>query len=337
MLAITTDGEYAGTCFYQNFKFLSTGHNNVINLKNPNMKKLCDENIYVYEWLAKMFTLIYNTRFHRFIRSITHGNDFENEIIMIPIVECNKSDEIFEIDNNSYTMDLEIIKHILNSIEENKIKEIKSELESKLKFWQEELNKLDSEEFRTEINNVKWKDYKVGDLFSRGNEHQINTPKKFLLNSDVKDANHPIAVITASSNNNGIDSWIAKPTDQETLKCVKQNMLTIAMVGYAGACFYQKDPFVTTGNNNIIKFRNPELKKLCDENEYGYQWLAKMFTLLYMNKFHIGFKRTLARGNDFENEIIMIPTYNDKFSINMMSYIHIMSELNKVQNKINNI
>lgn len=333
MLAITTDGEYAGTCFYQNFKFISTGHNNVIKITNDNMKKLCDENTIVYEWFAKMFTLIYNTKFHTFIRSITHGNDFENEIIMIPIIECQKDKEIFNLENASYSIDVETITYIFEQIKENHIKEIRNSYQEQLDFWNKELNELLAMDgVKEEIDNIKWKNYKVGDLFDRSNEHQVDIPKKFLLTADNKSETNNIAVVTASTINNGIDSWIAETP--EIQDHIYSHALTIAVVGYAGACFYQTDRFITTGNNNMIIFKNDHLKDLCDKNEYGYRWFAKMLTLLYMNKFHVGFKRTLARGNDFNNEIIMLPMYNNDFSINMMAYIYIVSNINIYKNKI---
>ena len=111
-LTVASDAAYGGICFYQKDYFVSTGHNNLIIIKNDNLKNLLDKNIINYEFIAKMITkVLCNGVANRFFRSVS--SDFDRELILLPCLEVAKDDEyIWEEDGHYYTLAVDYISYI---------------------------------------------------------------------------------------------------------------------------------------------------------------------------------------------------------------------------------
>jgi len=101
LLTIASDAAYGGVCFFQDDWFVSTGHNNILELKNQKMKSLLDADFNMYFYLAKIVTKIIRLPgINRFMRPI--GSDFNREIILLPVIEVKGTDEYIWEENGKY-------------------------------------------------------------------------------------------------------------------------------------------------------------------------------------------------------------------------------------------
>ena len=101
LLTIASDAAYGGVCFFQDDWFVSTGHNNILELKNQKMKSLLDAHLNIYYYLAKIVTKIMRLPgINRFMRSI--GSDFNREIILLPVIEVKGTEEYVWEENGKY-------------------------------------------------------------------------------------------------------------------------------------------------------------------------------------------------------------------------------------------
>ena len=91
-LTIATDG-YVGACFYQDEYVVSTGHNNVITAKDSVLKDILEVNPNVNKFLALCFTKLYQNCFHGFSRSLSACDDFDREIILLPMYKDDAGEE----------------------------------------------------------------------------------------------------------------------------------------------------------------------------------------------------------------------------------------------------
>ncbi|CAC9606715.1 hypothetical protein [uncultured Gammaproteobacteria bacterium] len=151
-------------------------------------------------------------------------------------------------------------------------------------------NNIDSSALSSKNKNlqsVQWKEFKINDLF-------IIQKGERLTKEDRAPGSTPL--ITASSYNNGITSFIDKDTFKER-KCLFVNKLTIDMFG---SVFYHKYQYFSDDNIHTLIF-NDELK--IDLSEYVY-----VFLIAILNKISpkYGFGRQV-RLHRLENEIILLP------------------------------
>ena len=327
-LTIATDGVYAGTTFYQDMYFVSTGHNNIIKLKTN-----IPLNRNGYLFLANTITTIFQNKYHGFQRSISAGNDFDREIILLPVKQCEEQNAVWhEEDGTPLTLDTETIERIMNRIEERKKdKTINTYVAMRAKYELERAKYVEDPAFLEKYGKMFWKSFKVGDLFERSNDHQIKASIKELITSDVKTKEFCIANITSSSVNNGIACYLKDEGEITSKK--KKGYITIATDGYAGACFYQNDYFVSSGHNNILAS-----KITLNLDSQSASFIAKQIQKVLQNKYH-GFQRSISCGNDFDREIILLPVIKndnneDEIFTDAMSYLYLSSMVLKYQKKI---
>ena len=331
-LTLATDGVYAGTVFYQNDYFVSSGHNNVLVSKTiPNIS-----GCYAV-FIAKQIQKVLQNKYHGFQRSTSCGNDFDREIILLPVKQCEEQNAVWhEDDNTPITLDTETIERIMNRIEElKKDKTINTYVAMRAKYELERAKYVEDPAFLEKYGKMFWKSFKVGDLFERSNDHQIKASIKELITSDVKTKEFCIANITSCTDNNGIACWLKDEGEVTSKK--KKGFLSVAPDGvYAGRCFYQDSEFVSTGASSYIKMKNDSLKKMM--NKTSYEYLAFQLSSVLGNRFH-GFQRKISCGNDFDREIILLPAIStdsneDEIFTDAMSYLYLSSMVLKYQKKI---
>ena len=111
-LTIASDAAYGGICFYQKDYFVSTGHSNLLTVKNNNLKNLLDSQITGYWFISKLITkALCNGAADRFFRSIS--SDFDREIILLPCLEVtNNGCYIWEENGRYFTLALEYISYV---------------------------------------------------------------------------------------------------------------------------------------------------------------------------------------------------------------------------------
>ena len=120
ILTIASDAAYAGICYYQKDYVVSTGHNKMIDLAIPEMKKLFEKEELLYSFMAKMLTKIFCKTFYRFSKSITE-DDFYKNFIMLPCLEVAEGEDyIWEENGKHYTLAVEYISYIYLSGRVNK-------------------------------------------------------------------------------------------------------------------------------------------------------------------------------------------------------------------------
>ena len=120
ILTIASDAAYAGICYYQKDYVVSTGHNKMIDLAIPEMKKLFEKEELLYSFMAKMLTKIFCKTFYGFSKSITE-DDFYKNFIMLPCLEVAEGDDyIWKENGKHYTLAVEYISYIYLSGRVNK-------------------------------------------------------------------------------------------------------------------------------------------------------------------------------------------------------------------------
>ena len=120
ILTIASDAAYAGICYYQKDYVVSTGHNKMIDLAIPEMKKLFEKEELLYSFMAKMLTKIFCKTFYGFSKSITE-DDFYKNFIMLPCLEVAEGEDyIWEENGKHYTLAVEYISYIYLSGRVNK-------------------------------------------------------------------------------------------------------------------------------------------------------------------------------------------------------------------------
>jgi hypothetical protein len=173
-------------------------------------KKLQNINMLSKQMLAKYISVIFCNRFHGWepgrksatygqSRQLGCGNDFDREIILLPVKQCEEQDAVWhEEDGTPLTLDTETIERIMNRIEERKKeKTINAYVASKAKYELEKAKYAEDPAFLEKYGKMFWKSFKVGDLFERSNDHQIKISIKETITSDIKTKEYCVANVKA--------------------------------------------------------------------------------------------------------------------------------------------
>jgi hypothetical protein len=93
-----------------------------------------------------------------------------------------------------------------------------------------------------------WKKFKIGEIFEVSIANSIDKSKLSIVE------NGKINYVSRKSTNNGVDGTL---NDINKKFLIKKNVLTMAMVGYKGTCFWQDKDFIAS--QNILLLRNNKL------------------------------------------------------------------------------
>ena len=340
-LVNTVDG--AGYCFYHDYDFVSTGGNKVLLYKNNKLQDIFINHKLCGIFFAKIITKIFRIGIFNWGYTITNRT-FEREQILIPCIECNKEESIWEDNNKYYTLAINYIEQLITKV--NKIKEKK--IIEKYKY---EKNKYEVEKkiyennYLLEKSNIVWKKIILGKLFSLSTCHKLSKPSKEYEGEKVQLEN-TIANVTATIYNNGVMNYI--PIDNEINNKKRKYYLTIANMGdYAGYCFYHDYDFIsTTISNRILLYKNSKLQDIFIKNKLCGVFFAKIITKIFLNNiFSWGYTISDDR---FQREPIVLPfiectkeesIYEEKdkyytLPINYISYIYSSGKIQYYQKLI---
>ena len=343
VITIAPDGS-AGVCFYHPYYIISTGHNKIINIFNDKLKKIFDENTNLYYFLTKLFTKIFFNNFYGFSRSI-NKNDFDKNIILLPLIEVSKTDDyIWEDNNNYYTLAVDYIKKLMDSAK--KLKEEKT-----IKLYEKERAKYEAERVKYEAAYVLersllvWKNFTLDYLFDLSANHVIDSSLKKLKTYNAYH-NGLIANVTATKENNGIKCYIDINEEVEEKK--KKNLFTIAPdAEYAGICFYHPYYIISTGHSKIIEFKDSKINNFFNKSNNPYYFFARLLTKIFCKTFY-GFSKSITK-DDFGNTSILLPCLkvscedewfyqeNEHYytlATNYISYLYLTGRINKYQKLI---
>jgi hypothetical protein len=302
-----------GVCFYQKDFFVSNSLTSFLVVKSQTLKRLLDSNVRYYDFIGKTIELALRNRVHGWTigtsakRTRSISFDFDRELILLPVIACSESEAVWHDDDGTpITLDVNKISYLLSEAKkasEEKAKE-QSKAQKKLLNIQLEQNKNAISSFNYKPNNAGfWKEFAIGDIFSKSSAHKISAKMKELKTSDNKNDVFCIANVTASACNNGIACWLEDKGEVFFNK--KTGFITMSQDGSgAGAAFFQKDFFVSTGANAMLIIRNDRLKKKADSNDDVYSFLASEITVCLKNRLH-GYLYKVS--NDFDRELILLP------------------------------
>jgi hypothetical protein len=252
------------------------------------MKKKADSNDDVYSFLAFEITACLKNRLH------------------VSLSRCSESrGRVWHDDDGTpITLDVDKISYLLSEAEKVKEKQAKKQRENEKELLKSQLLKSENaiSSLGYKANGFEfWKEFSVGDLFEKNTKHVIKKPSKFLDVKEQKNEEYTIANVTASAYNNGIAGYIKRKDAPD--ESIFQRAITIAPVAaYAGIAFFQKEPFVSTGNSNMLVFKSKKLEN--EINDDCFAFISAELTAAFRNRLH-GFSRTISL--DFDRELILLP------------------------------
>lgn len=214
----------------------------------------------------------------------TWSGKVENDIIELPI----KNDNI----------DFDFMKHFISELEEERISELESYLKaSDLKDYNitdEEQKALD------EFDIIKWKEFRLGDLFER-----INTNKLPFKASELpKEAtdNYVLPCLTSSFQNQGLNYFATK--DNAT---ILKNVISIPSNSDVYKAYFQSREFTVLSDAYAIEWIYNDVK--VSPNQY-------LFTVPCINKVTdlsiYSYKNKLGGWNVVQNKNIALPIKNNQ-------------------------
>ena len=247
--------------------------------------------------LANYFITVLNKKSKIFQSSLVRNFEkiFKNEEVKLPV-------------KNDGSIDFEFMTSFISELEARQISELEarqiSELEAYLVTTGLSDYFLTSEEEKfLEIfreNEVKWKKFKIGDLF------EVNSYKKrFDANKvNILEEGHPYVVRTAL--NNGIRGYLKE--DEEFLN--EGN--TISFGQDTATMFYQEKPYFTGDKIKIIKSKYKEFNKL--NSHFFVSTMSKSFSTFAWGSSSFSI-------NIIENQEIYLPIKNNEIDFEFMEIL----------------
>lgn len=339
-----TYNDQFGLVLYHPYEFTTIkDHLSVLEANDSRFGKLMDKSHNLNFFIAKMIDRALSKKVYSFNYNPTEFR-FGREIIVLPIKECDKTSEIWLIDNRSFTVDLDKIDAIIEGCKE-RVNKRTIEAYKTARDDYEELSK----KYKGLINplsNCVWKSFSLEELFDFNSGNQLSDNKKNLEISETKEGEFEIALITQSEKNNGIIGYLKLNEEIESKKM--SNALTYSM--HFGLCFYHDYDFVlmdTHGSVFRLIAKNSYLLDVLSTNKDFNYFIGKSITKVCRNGvYNYGW---LPNSTRVGREIIMLPLYesddNDGISVGGKVYkidiaraIYLYAEGKKrlYQNKIDN-
>lgn len=178
------------------------------------------------------------------------------------------------------TPDYEFMEQYMITVEKDVVNKQKQ-------YINKELEKLGTKKQVTDIKKVKWKEFKLKDVFP------IIQRGKRLKTADHIDGNIPY--VSSTSLNNGVDRFIGNDINVRIFR----NCLSLANSGSVGSCFYE--PFDFVASDHITHLKNDKF------NKFHYLFISSLLNRL-SEKYN--FNREI-NDERISREKIILPVKND--------------------------
>ena len=344
---LTFDDQWGFTYFQKERFVITGGHNAILEIKNNKLRDLLDNNLYCYSFLSLIINKI-TIKSEIFGYGYKINNKLDREIILLPCIEVSKDEEyIWEENGKYYTLAVEHIKGLMEQAKE--YREQKT-----IRLYEAEKAKYEAEKAKYEAGylrdkeNIVWKGFTLGELFTFDSSNQLSLNKKFLDVSDVRTPEYPIALITQSEKNNGVSGYVAE--NEETSAKKMKNYLTYSM--HFGLCFYHNYDFVlmdTHGSVFRVIPKEPNLQKIFNNSDEVNYFFGRSIQHICRNGIYN--YSWLPNSGRVAREIILLPCLevskdeeylweeNGKYytlAVEYISYIYLQGRANYNQKLIDN-
>jgi len=332
---------------YHNYEFTTIkSHISIITGKTSNLKKILDNNDIINFFITKLLNQVFSKEIFGWSFLATDYR-FDREVILLPCIECNKEDSIWEEEGKYYTLAVNYIESLMERAKERREANTIKKYEAERKKYEAERKKYEAErkkyeaEYLTEKPNVIWKSFKVENLFTPERGRDMSVAQKNLDKSNVKTDEYSIAIVTESTLNNGIGFYL-KPTENIYTNKIRYKGLTYGC--QFGNANYHNYPYYIVGNVNYMIFNNDKLYNLC--TDYVGQYIAKILNKVFKKSGLFNYIYKL-KDSDFNREYIILPCiettkeesiWEERYTlaINYISYIYLSGRIKNCQRLIDN-
>ena len=288
---LTFDDQWGFTYFQKEDFIITGGHNAILEIILPKLKELLDNNLFCYDFLSLIINKI-TLKSTMFGYGYKINNKFDREIILLPCLEVSEKDDwIWEENGKYFTLAVDYIKKLMDEAKE--LREQKT-----IRLYEAEKKKYEAE-YLKEKQNVVWKGYELGSLFSWSSRKDLSL-KDYNLFEEYNEGY--VEVITGSKND---DNRYVDKNELPPNYPIYQNCLCLNCNGSIGYCFYYKNEIVSpTSSVHILIHKYEKLENIM--NEIINQYLSKTITTIFAEKMY---NRTscLIDNPKFDREIILLP------------------------------
>ena len=344
---ITFDDQWGFTFFQQEDFVITGGHNAILEIIEPKLKTVLDDNLTCYSFLSLIINNI-TIKSGIFGYGYKINNKLDREIILLPCLEVAAGEDyIWEENGKYYTLAVNYIKKLMDEAKEQREQKTIRLYEAEKAKYEAEKAKYEAE-YQKERKNIVWKSFNLSNLFDWSSQHKISKSTKEYNELDRYEDGY-VANITAGMYNEGIACYL--PEDDEIRSKKKINCLTISSNGAGvGACFFHDYYIVSTGDNALLETKNASLQKIFGQSKITSLYFARIITKLFRNNGIFSWSYKVSK-DDFRREIILLPCLevsanedyiweeNGKYytlAVNYISYIYLTGRINYNQKLIDN-
>ena len=272
-----------GNTFYRNYDFGAGDDTGVY----WNDEKLYSENIMLFFVIAMQKSIAGKFSFGKKLRS-SQSFDF---IMLLPEKTDGK-------------IDFDFMEAFIRELEEERIRELAAYLKVS-GFDNYTLSKCESEAL-AHFNELKWKEFRIGDLFERVSTKKLSYKALDLPKKPVGE--YTLPCLTSSFQNQGLNYYV--PRDGAT---IIKNVISIPSNSDVYRAYYQSREFTVLSDAYAIKWKNENL----DFNNMDY-----LFSVMCINKVTdlpiYSYKMKLGGWNVVQNKYIKLPVKNDEIDFAFM-------------------
>lgn len=297
-----TYNDQFGAVLFHNYEFTTIkDHITIIEAINPLLKELMNTNVSINIFIASLLNKIYSKSIFNFSYNPTEFR-FPREIIMMPMEETNKEElTVVEENNKKYTFAVNYIEEIVEKANEKVNERTINKYKNEEKIITNERKKYE-ENYLKEKKNLKWKCFKLNELFDWSSRKDLSLKNYNKINTFEPGY---VEVVTGSKDDiNDYISYEELPDDYP----VYSNCLCLNTNGSIGYCiYYDREIISPTSSVHILLHKNKKLENIMDDflNVFFAKTITKIFTTGIYNR-----TAYLIGKDKFDREVILLPCIN---------------------------